>query len=250
MLAYGISQVVNFPSASTTVAIGGILVPFSLNLPTIITIAVAGVTATGTDWIMRDNPALKDKITIPHLLLPTLSAWILSVSLNTLADVPLKWLVLLIGGLFLFMVILAEYVAVNPEDYRYPVAVVILTAIAYAMFLALAVAMSSTDQRLIVSLPAIALGTGILSMRIFQLQTQTTWPILETLACMLMISQLEAALHYLPVTTISFGVLILGALFSMINFIISVERGISFVRALIEASIPSILTVILALWLN
>ena len=250
MLAYGLSQAVDFPTDNSAIAVGGILIPFALNIPTIITIAVTGVTATGTDWIMRDHPALKGKITIPHLLLPTLSAWILSVSLNNLADVPLKWLVLIIGGFFLFIVILAEYIVLNPEDYRSPVAVVGLTAIAYSMLLALAVSVASTDQRLIVSLPAIALGTGVLTMRILQLQTQLPWPVLEATSCMLVISQLAAVLHYLPVTPISHGLLILGALFSTVNFIINIERKIDIVRSLIEAAIPSILTVILALWLN
>jgi hypothetical protein len=250
MLAYGISQAVNFPAGSTSVAIGGILVPFTLNIPTIITIAVAGVTASGTDWVMRDHPALKNKLTLPHLLLPTLSAWVLSVSLNNLADVPIKWVVLIIGGIFIMLVILAEYIVLNPQDYRSPIAVALLTAIAYAMLLALAVALVSTDQRLIVLLPAIVIGVGVLSMRIFQLQTNLSWPILEAAACTLMIAQLATALHYLPVTPISFGLLVMGALFSMINFILNIEREIGLLRSVIEAVIPSVLTVILALWLN
>ena len=226
------------------------MIPFNLSIPTIITIAVAGVTATGTDWIMRDHPTLTNKLTIPHLLLPTLSAWILSVSLNNLADVPLKWTVLIIGGVFIYLVILAEYIVLNPQDYRAPIAMAMLTAIAYAMILALAVALVSTDQRLIVLLPAIAVGAGILSMRILQLQTKLAWPVLEATACLLMIAQLATAMHYLPVTAISFGIMIMGALFSMVNFILNIEREIKFRRSLIEAAIPSILTIILAIWLN
>lgn len=250
MLAYAISQAVDFPSQGTPIAIGGILIPFEFDIPTIITLAVAGVTATGTDWIMRDHPALKDKLTLPHLLLPTLTAWILSISLNNLADVPFKWLVLIVGGVFLVLVILSEYVVLNPEDYRAPLGVALLTAIAYAMILALSVSLESTDQRLIVALPAIAVGGGIFSMRILQLQSKKAWPILESAACLLVIAQLGSALHYLPISPLAYGILILGTMFSMVNFILNQANQISFTRALIEAAIFFVLTIIVALWLN
>lgn len=250
MLAYAISQAVDFPSQGSPIALGGFLIPLEFDFPTIITLAVAGVTATGTDWIMRDHPALKDKLTLPHLLLPTLTAWILSVSLNNLADVPFKWLVLLVGGVFLVMVILAEYIVLNPQDYRAPLGVALLTAIAYAMILALSVSLESTDQRLIVVLPAIALGGGILSMRILQLQSKKAWPVLESSACLLVVAQFGSALHYLPVSPLAHGILILGTLFSMVNFILNLANQISLTRALIEAAIPFTLTLLIALWLN
>ena len=250
MLAYAISQAVDFPSQSTPITVGGILIPFEFDLPTIITLAVAGVTATGTDWIMRDHPALKNRLTLPHLLLPTLTAWILSISLNNLANVPFKWLVLIIGGVFLLLVILAEYLVLNPDDYRAPLGTALLTAIAYAMILALSTSLESTDQRLIVALPAITLGSGVLSMRILQLQTDKAWPVLESAACLLVIAQLGSALHYLPISPLAYGILILGTLFSMVNFIINLTNKISLTRALIEAAIPFVLTIITALWLN
>ncbi len=250
MLAYAISQAVNFPGQEVPLAIGGFLIPFEFDIPTIITVAVAGVTATGTDWIMRDHPALKDKLTLPHLLLPTLTAWILSISLNNLADVPFKWLVLIVGGVFLLVVILAEYLVLNPDDYRAPVGVALLTAIAYAMIVALSVSLESTDQRLIVALPAIALGSGILSMRILQLQSDKAWPVLESTATLLVVVQFGSVLHYLPLTPLAYGILMLGVMFSMVNFIINQANQTNLTRGLIEAAVTFMLTILMALWLN
>ena len=250
MLAYAISQAINLPANPTPIVIGGIVVPFRFDLNFIVTLAVAGMTATGTDWIIRDHPAVSERTTIPHLLLPTLSAWVLSISLNNLADVPFKWLVLIVGGLFLLIVILAEYFVLNPEDYRAPISVAILTAIAYAMILALSVVLESTDQRLIVSVSAVAMGTAVLSLRILQLQTGQSWPWLESIACILFVTQIAAALHYLPLTPLANGVIVLGSLFSIVNFIINLFHEVSFLRAVIESAIPFVLALILALLVN
>lgn len=250
MLAYAISQAIDLPANPTPIVIGGIVVPFRFDLNFIVTLAVAGLTATGTDWIIRDHPAVSKKTTIPHLLLPTLSAWVLSISLNNLADVPFKWLVLLVGGVFLLVVILAEYFVLNPEDYRAPIGVALLTAIAYAMILALSVTLESTDQRLIVSVPAIMIGTGILSMRILQLQTSQSWPWLESIACIFFVTQTAAALHYLPLAPLANGVIVLGALFGIVNFIINLAQEVSFLRTVIESAVPFALALLLALLLN
>ena len=170
--------------------------------------------------------------------------------LNNLADVPFKWLVLIIGGMFLLLVILAEYIVLNPEDYRAPLGTALLTAIAYAMILALSVSLESTDQRLIVSLPAIGLGGGILSMRILQLQTGKQWPVLESSASLLVIVQFGAVLHYLPLTPLPYGILVLGTMFSVVNFVINLQNKVSLTRAAIEAAVSFVLTAIIALWLN
>ncbi|MBN2044388.1 MAG: hypothetical protein JW757_05140 [Anaerolineales bacterium] len=250
MLAYAVSQAIDLPTTPTFLNIGGIIVPYRFDLVFIVTIVVAGLTATGTDWIIRDHPALAGKATFPHLLLPTLSAWILSISLNNLANVPFRWLVLLVGGIFILIVILAEYIVLNREDYRAPIGIALLTAIAYAMLLALSVALESTDQRLIVSMPAIALGTIVLSMRILQLQTASSWPWLESAASTLFVIEIAAALHYLPLTPLASGVIILGALFSVVNFIISLAEEFNFGRAVFESAIPFFLAILLGLLVN
>jgi hypothetical protein len=250
MLAYAISQAIDLPTNPTPIVVGGIIVPLRFDMNFIVTLAVAVMTASGTDWIIRDHPGVSQTTTLPHLLLPTLSAWVLSISLNNLADVPFKWLVLLVGGSFLLIVILAEYFVLNPDDYRAPIGVALLTSIAYAMILALSVTLESTDQRLIVSIPAIMIGTAVLSMRILQLQTGQGWPWLETTACILFVTQTAAALHYLPLTPLANGVIVLGALFSLVNFIINLNQEVSFRRTVIESVIPFVLSLLIALLVN
>jgi hypothetical protein len=250
LLAFAITQFIKVPEGTEGISFGGILIPINFNLSTIITIAIASMTASGVDWILRDHPEIKDRSTIPHLLLPAITAWVQSVTLNNMADTPFKWGAFVVGGIFLLVVIMAEYIVIFPEDYRKPIAIALLTALIYAVILALSVSLVSTNQRLIILLPAVGLGAGILSMRVFQLQIQREWPLLPSLACLLVTSQLAAALHYLPITPLSYGLILLGALYFTINFTINLEQGVSQRRAAVEGIIPLLLIWLVALWIN
>ena len=250
LLAFAITQFINIPSGNSSISLGGFIIPYNFNLSTLITISIAGMTASGVDWILRDHPNLASRSTIPHLLIPAITAWVQSVILNNMADTPVKWIAFTVGGVFLLLVILAEYIVIFPDDYRKPFSTAILTAFIYAMLLALLVDLDSTDQRLIISLPAVGLATGILSMRVFQLQSDQEWPWLPSIVCLLVAAQLSAALHYLPITPLSLGLIILGIIYFTINFILSLNRGVSSRRAVIENIIPFLLISLVAIWIN
>lgn len=249
MIAYAVSLFIQQPAAEN-LSIGGLLIPFDFSMNTVITLAVAAMTASGTDWILRDHPGLGERSTIPHLFLPALSSWVISVSLGNLADNITRWAVLIIGGIFLLVVIFAEFIVLSPEDLGAPVAASLLTAISYALMLLLTVALESTDQRLIVSLPAIALGSGVLSMRVLQLQGEIRWPILGSAGSLLVTTQIAAALHYLPLNPLASGIILLGVLYSAINFQIKIQQKLSLRRTVLESGIPLLLSLIFALIIN
>lgn len=250
LLAFAIAQFIEIPGGTSQISIGGIFIPVNFNLSTIITIAVAGMTASGTDWILRDHPALSGRSTLPHLLLPAITAWVQSVTLHNMGDTPFKWIAFTVGGIFLLVVIIAEYIVIFPKDYRKPIAMSLLTALIYALILALSVALASTNQRLIISLPAVAIGAGVLGMRVFQLQLDQDWPLLPSLTCLLVTSQIAATMHYLPISPLSYGLIILGVLYFTINFTINLEQGVKLRRAAIEGLIPLIIIWVVALWIN
>ena len=141
LLTYGLTQIIGAPQAPQNYSVGGFLVPISFNFSTLITFAVAAITASGTDWILRDHPELKDRSIIPHLFLPAIAAWAQNIILNNMPNTPLKWIVFLGGGAFLFIVILSEYIAIFQEDYRRLLAISLLTALSYGLFLTLTVAL-------------------------------------------------------------------------------------------------------------
>lgn len=250
LLAYAIAQFIQIPSQNTPLVIGGIIIPLSFNYSTLVTLAVAGMTASGTDWILRDSPYLGDRSTIPHLLLPALLAWVLNVTLNNMVESPFRWGMLIVGGIFLFFVIWSEYNSLFPEDFRQPISTALLTALSYAILLVLSVSLESSNQRLIISIPAIALGSVTMSMRVLQMRLSEQWPVLPAIGCMLITSQMAAALHYLPITPLSYGLVILGTLFVVVNFILNIANKASLRRSGFEAVISILIIWILALWIN
>ena len=144
LLAYAASRFVNISPRELGLQLPGFYLGFQVNIHTLVALLVAGITATGADLMLRDHPGLGSKRTWEHWLLPALTAWTLGIPLNQL-PVGLQWLVsYVIGGALLMLVLIAEYIAVDPDDERYPLARAGLTAVSYALFLILAIALRSS----------------------------------------------------------------------------------------------------------
>ncbi len=250
LLAYTLAKIVNVPSRIFHLELIGIIIPISINFNSWITLAVSGMTASGADWLLRDHPRLENKSTLPHLLLPALSAWILSIILNTLPNNPMWWVAFAIGGTILLLVILAEYITLDEEDFRQPLAGASLNALSYATFLALAVSLRYSDLRLIVILPALAIASGIMSLRIIQLQNPDHQTISKSLLSLIIVSQLAAALHYLPFTPLSFGLFLLGTLYATTNFISNLSPDGITSRVVAESIFSLLILWGMAFWLN
>ena len=122
LLAYALTQLISAPSRIIPISIGGIYLPINLDFSNVVALAVALITASGTDWILRDHPGLKAKSTLPNLLLPSTTSWVLYISLNNLGDSPLKWLIFFAGGLFLIAVILSEWTVLSEDSLQKPLA--------------------------------------------------------------------------------------------------------------------------------
>ena len=250
MLAYTLAKFVNVPSSVIPIEFIGIYIPITINFKTIITISIAGMTASGADWLLRDHPKLAEKSSLPHLLLPALTAWILSIILSNLPNDPLWWVVFMVGGVFLILVILAEFIVLDEEDSRRPLAATLLGALSFAMFLALIVSLRVSNLRLVMTLPAVAISSGALSFRVILLQNPDQTRLPEAAASLIVVTQLTAPLHYLPISPLSFGLILLGILYAMINFIVNISQNDLSKFSLIEPASVLIILWGLAIWLN
>ncbi|MEJ2759238.1 MAG: hypothetical protein P8046_12220, partial [Anaerolineales bacterium] len=169
---------------------------------------------------------------------------------NNMTVSPFRWVMLLFGGFFLFFVIWSEYNALFPEDFRQPVSTALLTALSYTLLLVLSVSLESSNQRLIIALPAVAVGAGTMSMRVFQLRLSEPWPILPAVGTMLITAQMAAALHYLPINPLSYGLIILGTLYTTVNFILNLAQNASLRRAGFEGLLSIAIIWLIAIWMN
>jgi hypothetical protein len=243
LLAYAASRFVEIPAREFGLQLPGFYLAVELNIHTVVALLVAGLTATGADLLLRDHPALGEKRTVEHWLLPALTALTLGIPLNQM-PVGLQWLIsFAIAGIVIMLVLVSEYIAVDPEDERYPIASAALTAVAYALFLILAIVLQSATFRLFLILPALLLAAGLVSLRTLHLRLKGRWLYLRTLVIMVILTGMISAFHYWPLSPVAYGLLILGPAYSLTSLIGALSEGQTLKRAIIEPAV-----VLLVVW--
>jgi len=232
-----------------------ILIPLGLfnlkllfNLNTVIVLLASGMTATGMDWLLRTHPSLEKGETREHWLLPTLTVLVIGIALYTLPDKPIWWLGFGLGAAIFLLVALSEYVVVDPNDARYPLATAILTVLAFVIFLVLAVALNAANARLIMVVPALFLAGGLAALRTLHLRLNERWEYAWAVGIGLVAAQLGAALHYLPLTPVRFGLALLAPIYALTVLAVSLAEGNPFRRVFLEPTIMLVLFWGLAIW--
>lgn len=235
LLAFVIARFVRLPAIPISLGFLGVLLSFEININTFIAVIVAGLTASGTDWLIRDHPRLTQHPTGKHWVLPGLTAWVISFPLSFLTDNSLWWAGFLVAGVVLIVLIVSEYIAADPDDIRHPIASVGLIALSFMLFLIFVVSLRSIGLRLIFILPAVGFSTGLVSLRAINLRLQAGWLVPETVVIALIAMQISAALHYLPISPISYGLILLGLVYALITFIVNYAQAALMRIAIIES---------------
>ena len=240
------------PSSGSVVEIQfqGFFLVIPLNTTTIMGMLTAGLTASGMDWLLRSHPSLEDRATFQWWLLPTLTTFVISILLAILPNSQFWWVGFIISGVFIFFVILAEYIAVDTDAPSYTLSVVGLTSISYTLFFILSTALNSSGVRLLVLLPTLFLASTLASLRILYLRVHGKWEYAWSLGISLVCIQLAAGLHYWPLTPVQFGLLLIGPLYGLINLAINLGENIPMQRAILEPSIVTALCWGLAIFLR
>jgi len=249
LLAFALTRVLSSTHLfSMLIPVGSFRLTLSFNLNTLIVLLDAGVTATGMDWLLRTHPALKKGGTREHWLLPTLTVLVTGIALYTLPNTAIWWLGFGLGAALFLVVALAEYVVVDPTDTRYQLATAILTVIAFVIFLILAVALKAVNARLVMVLPALFLAGGLAALRTLHLRLNEHWEYAWALGIGLIAAQLGAALHYLPLSPVRFGLALLAPLYALTVLAVNLVEGYPFRRAFLEPTAMLIIFWGLAAW--
>jgi hypothetical protein len=162
-----------------------------------------------------------------------------------------QWLVAFaLGGALLMLVLVAEYVAVDPADIRYAIASAGLTAVSFAIFLILAIALRSAGIRLFLALPALTLASLLVVLRTLNLRLGGMWAIMLSFALALIIAQFAAALHYLPLSPTKYGLALIGPAYALTALVGNLAEGIPFRRAITGPVLVLIIVWGAALWIN
>ena len=123
---------------------------------------------------------------------------------------------------------------IDPDDSRSIPAIIGLTAISFALFLVLAITIRASEVRLFFLLPTIATASFLTSLRTLHLRLQHKWLYLHSAIIAISITQLSAALNYIQIEPVSFGLVLLGPAYALTSFIGALTEKKSWRVAIIE----------------
>jgi hypothetical protein len=243
MLAYTLARYVDLPERELAIQLPGLYLSVLINEQTVVALVMASLMATGADWLVRGHPAYERQRTLEHWLLPALTAWAIGLPLFQLPNNPLWWIGFILGGLLLILVLIAEYIVVDPDDLRYPLAAAGLTAVSFTLYLVLAAALRFAELRLVMLLPPLALAGGLVGLRALHLRLHGRWAFLPAGLVALVTAQLAAGLHYWPLSPVSFGLALLGPAYALTTLLGNLAEGEPVRQAVVEP-----ITVLFLVW--
>lgn len=246
-LVYALASLVNLPVQEINFQVFGSVYPLQLNLASIVAFMVAILAGLGADWLLRGHPGLKKQSTTQYLLIPALTAWVLGVTLNTLRLSPQWWLLFALGMLLLVVVYTAEYIIVDLSDIRHIPAVMVLIAVSFALFLILATAVDASNARLYVLFPAVVTAMFLVSLRTLYLRLDGRWCFAWSIAAALIVGQIALGLHYLPIGSLTFGLILAGSGYALTSLAAGIESQSKGIQLWLEPGAMFTLIAVLAL---
>lgn len=243
LLAYALARFIDLPPRELALQLPGVNLTVQITVRTVVVFLVAGLTATGADWLIRQHPAVPQGLTVEHWLLPALTSLVIGLPLFQIPLGPLWWAGFAFGGATLMLVLVAEFIVVDPQDVRQPLAAAGLTAVSFALYLALAIALRYSESRLFLVLPALTLSAGLVSLRTLNLRLNGQWVFSQAAMIALLCGQIAAALYYWRLSPVAFGLAVLGPAYALTSLIANLAEGQSLWQALIEPAV-----VLVAVW--
>ncbi len=225
LLAYAVTPFISLPERQFNLNLPFISFLFRFNMTTLVSILVAVLAAVGIDWLVRSHPHLGRQKTYQHWLLPALTAWVIGVPLNSLSVGVQWWAVFGFGGALLVLVFVSEYIVVDLSDSHHAPATVGLTAVSFALYLILTIAIRAAELRLYQLLPLVALPIFLVALRSLYLRLGGRWCVGWSLAIAIVVAQIATGLHYWPLPPLSFGLVMLGPAYALTNLAGSIEEG-------------------------
>lgn len=236
LLAYALTHVIETQRFTLNWSVLGIAINLPLNITAAATFLAAVVTAAGMNWLLRTHPQFTPNNLTEHWLLPALTAFMIGIPLYNLPNGPAWWLGFGLGGGLLILVFMAEYITQDGNDVRYPLASAGLIALSFALFTVLCAALEYVSARLVLILLVVFPAAGLVSLRSMHLrldQWRWQWAFGIGLAC----TQVAAALHYWPISPVSYGLAVLAPLYAMVGLGINLGEGTPERQSGIEATI-------------
>ena len=224
LISYAVLPFIQVSARETSFTIAGVLIPLRINFYNLMSFIAAAIAATGEDWLLRDHPAIQTHSSLPHMILPAISAGVLGFPLGLLEISFAWWIIMGLGSLLIITIMIAEYISLDQKDSRQPLALMVLSAVSYGIFLLLCIVLRATNSRLYVMLLILTPFFAFLCLRILHFRLGGHWRFEWTAVITLVIAQCITALYYWPLTPVRYALGLLGAAYALIGITASLEE--------------------------
>lgn len=173
-----------------------------------------------------------------HMIIPFATTLALGIILRNVT-IGVGWIaVLYLGGILLVLVFSAECILWDRADIKIPFSVLLISASAYAVFLIAIIGIRINISRLVLELPPVFFLAFILALRILMLEPAVKQEGVKALTIALLTTEFDAAMHYIPLNPLSFGVIILTFFYLLTNVMISLPQNNSIRLSIISQKFP------------
>ncbi|HNT53985.1 MAG TPA: hypothetical protein PKG95_04690 [Anaerolineaceae bacterium] len=225
VLTYALTPFLAVPGQRLSLALFGIRFDLPLGYGTALSALAAVLAGAGASWLISMHPHLYHSQRLRHVFIPALTAWVIGVPLSTLEVGAPWWGVLALGGILLVLVLVAEYIAVEPDDVRHAPAAVGLTAVSFALYLILAIALRAAQFRLYMLVPALTLALFAVAVRSLYLHLGGVWRFAWAIGIALFVGQLALGLYYTGTPPLRFGLILLGPAYALTSLAGALSEG-------------------------
>jgi len=158
-------------------------------------------------------PAREIPITIAGILLPLRVNFFNLMSLIAAAS------------MLIFLILVAEYISMDWDDSRYPLALMVLSAVSYGIFFLLCIVLRASNARLYLILLILPSFFIFLCLRILHFRLSGRWRFEWTAVITLIVTQCIIAAYYWPLTPVRFGLILTGPAYALIGIAASLEEN-------------------------
>jgi len=225
LVSYALLPFVQISSRQLAFTVFGILISLNFNIFNLISLITAALAAAGTDWMLREHPNIGDNSTVPHLILPALTAGAIGIPLGFLTVSPTWWIILGLGSVLVLLVLVGEYISLDEQNKYFPLALMVLSAVSFGLFLIISIAVRAANLRLYLTAAILPIVYAFFSLRVLQLRFGGIWPVKWTAVIALTITQFTIGLYYWPLSPVRFGLLLLGPAYALIGIASSFEEN-------------------------
>jgi len=214
LLVNAISRFVNIPSRGFRLTVLNVQWAVEINgrLPFMVLLALLVV--VGSEYIFRSHPMLaepqaKKYSTVRHWILPGMAALGGSAALNLFPSGPRWWLGLTAVTGLLILSVVGEYFVIDRKDVRYDLAAVGLNILGLTLLAIILSTLHADESRLAFAIPLIAILVSAIAMRLMDL-SDVRIPATRyfSLGIGLLVSELALPLFFLPLSSVTFGLLL------------------------------------------